>query len=492
MLSVLAVSISLLCSCNAKEEESEDTYVASSSVAVNGFSLDAKPAVLAHLDSVFFTIDLKNGVIFNADSLPMGTNVTALSAKITIPSSVTSAKIEMTDGLHRTGTIDYKANTADTIDFTGKVVLTLGADDGTIKSYRLKVNVHKSNPDSLQWDAHAFASLPSRLKNPKAQKTVNLGSKVYTFIEESDGSRTLAMTSSVRSAAWNKSSLSLPFTPASWKDATVGASDGAIFMTDTNDHLWKSADGTSWTDTGARFSRIIGDFNNTLLGIYTDASGASFHTRFPADANHPDTALESNFPVSGFSNFGVYTSRWSQEPTGFLCGGLTQEGKIIPYTWGFDGDQWTIISSDNTLPKIKDVRMVPYFIYRKTTSAWIQTEYSIWMALGGTLEDGSLNKTVYMTYDNGVNWGNAPVGLQLPIDIPSLYSADYILDSTPMTADLSDAWKKAHRLPYTVEGNIVGWDCPFIYSFGGYDAAGNLNADILRAVLVRLTFAPLF
>lgn len=493
ILSIMTLSLSFLFSgCNAKEEDEENTYVASPSVAVNGFTLDAKPSVLAHLDSVFFTIDLKNGVIFNADSLPMGTDVSAISAKITIPSSVTSAEIEMTGGINRTGSFDYKANSADTIDFTGRVVLTLSADDGLSKKYRLKVNVHKTNPDSLQWDAHAFASLPSRMKNPKTQKTVSLDGKTYSFIEEADGSRTLAVTSSVRSAEWTKSSLALPFAPASWNDATIGTSHGSIFMVDANSHLWQSPDGLSWTDTGVRFSLIIGDFNNSLLGIYTDASGSAFHTRFPADAAHPDSALESNFPLRGFSNFGVYTSRWSQEPTGFLAGGVDAEGKTLPYSWGFDGNQWTIISSANTLPEIKNVRIVPYFIYRKTTSAWLQTEYSIWMAIGGTLADGSSNKTVYMTYDNGVNWGKAPQGLQLPESLPSLTLADFILDSSPKTADLSDAWTKARRLPYSVDGNIVGWDCPYIYTFGGLDADGNLNGEILRAVLARLTFAPLF
>ncbi|MDE7409414.1 MAG: hypothetical protein K2N09_05265, partial [Muribaculaceae bacterium] len=49
-----------------------------SSVAVTKFSLKSKKGSNVKLDSVFFSIDLNRGVIFNADSLPVGTDVTKL------------------------------------------------------------------------------------------------------------------------------------------------------------------------------------------------------------------------------------------------------------------------------------------------------------------------------------------------------------------------------------------------------------------------------
>ena len=152
-------------SCNEKSDE-PDENLATSSVAVNAFTLEANSKVLARLDSVFFSIDLEHGVIFNADSLPKGTDVRALVAKITYPGSVTSATIEMQGGEHREGSFSYSQTPTDTIDFTGRVTLKLQGADGLEKSYRLKVNVHKMTPDSLMWDKIAVSTLPSRNPAP--------------------------------------------------------------------------------------------------------------------------------------------------------------------------------------------------------------------------------------------------------------------------------------------------------------------------------------
>ena len=57
-------------SCNSTEDD-VISYTVSESVRVSGFSLAANDSVLAHLDTIFFTIDLNKGQIYNADSLPV-------------------------------------------------------------------------------------------------------------------------------------------------------------------------------------------------------------------------------------------------------------------------------------------------------------------------------------------------------------------------------------------------------------------------------------
>ena len=68
-------------SCNSSDDE-QITYTLSESVRVSAFSLAANDSVLANLDTIFFTIDLNGGQIYNADSLPKGTDVSALIANI--------------------------------------------------------------------------------------------------------------------------------------------------------------------------------------------------------------------------------------------------------------------------------------------------------------------------------------------------------------------------------------------------------------------------
>ena len=114
--------------CNSKDDPAEKNFGKDSSVAVTAFKLsDTNNASKFRLDSVFFSIDLENGVIFNADSLPLGTNVTKLVPVISYPSSVSEAIITMEGGAVRTGDVDYKTSPSDSIDFSGNVFLKLTA-----------------------------------------------------------------------------------------------------------------------------------------------------------------------------------------------------------------------------------------------------------------------------------------------------------------------------------------------------------------------------
>ena len=162
-------------------------------MAVSAFSLSAD-SKNPGLDSAYFSIDLERGVIFNADSLRKGTDISKVVAKITYPDVVDRAIITMSGGSTRTGEIDYEKTQTDSIDFTGEVTLTLGVSKFNVeKVYRLKVNVHKEDPDVLAWDEMAFASLPSRKGTPRRQKTVETQGKAVSLMEETDGTYTLAM-----------------------------------------------------------------------------------------------------------------------------------------------------------------------------------------------------------------------------------------------------------------------------------------------------------
>ena len=113
--------------CNSEKEDI--ATVSYSSVAVEGFSLAADDSVLANLDSVFFTIDLNNALIFNADSLPVGTDVSKLVVKVNTTSvggvELIVPRPGMTDSVY-----NYLANQHDSIDFShGPVTLRITSQD---------------------------------------------------------------------------------------------------------------------------------------------------------------------------------------------------------------------------------------------------------------------------------------------------------------------------------------------------------------------------
>lgn len=487
--------IAAVSSCNKKSESTDSTYVPASSVAVTNFSLKAKKGISVNLDSVFFSIDLNRGVIFNADSLPVGTDITKLVPVISYSSSASAVTLTQSGGV-KEGEIDYKSHPSDTVDFSGKVVLKITAEDtSTTRSYDIKVNVHKVEPDSLMWDQLAITPMPSRLGSPKSQKTVKYKDTTYSIIEESDGTYTLAVASDLIGGIWNKLTPAFDFVP---DVRTLRATPDMLYMLDASGVLHSSEDGITWSNSGIVWTNIIGTYGDVLLGIRNEG-GTLMHTCWPTDAGFAETPLKNDFPVTGFSDFVQFSNRWTTLPIGFMTGGVLADGSLTDKTWGFDGDHWEVLSQ-GMVPEMTGATIVPYYVYRKTSSSLVQTEFSVWMLIGGGFDNGYANRIIYVSYDNGVNWYAADTQMQLPSDFPSLRSLDGIVVEWSKQASLSENWSKVNgralpgmaRIKYSVEDYEVYWDCPYIYIFGGIRNTGVLNDEIWRGVLNRLSFIPQF
>lgn len=485
---LLGFTAAVASGCNEKKED-DPNYVPSSSVAVTAFKLKANRNVMMHLDSVFFSIDLNNGVIFNADSLPMGTDVSKLIPVISYASGCTGAVIRMENGAVRQGEVDYMTSPNDSIDFTGNVSLTLTAQDGVSQAtYRLKVNVHNVKPDSLSFDKEASSALPSRLDSPVEQKSVAHGDGVLSMIEENDGSWTVAVSGS--DGGWIKREAVLPFAP----DVRSLVSDGrTLYILDTEGHLYRSVDSAAgWVSVGKTWNRILGVYGGDILGLREDG-GRFFHTSL--SGKYPEEAVSVDFPVRGMSNMVTTASNWAVDPVGYITGGETADGRGVASTWGFDGHTWASLTEEG-LPGIEGAVVAPYFVYKQTSAMWLQTEFKVMFMFGGRLNDGSLNKKTYVTIDNGVHWSEASDNLSLPDYVPATTDADVIILSTPMEGNLKDNWKimpqrVRRRLNYELDGYDISWECPYMYLFGGMRQDGSLNAVVWRGILTRLTFMPL-
>lgn len=491
----LAMLIGTLSSCNKKTDTEEEIYMPASSVAVSSFSLKSKSGSKVKVDSVFFSIDLNRGVIFNADSLPVGTDVTKLVAVIDYPNSASAVTLTQTGGKY-TGEIDYKTNPSDSVDFSGKVVLKVTAEDKeTTRSYNIKVNVHKMEPDSLVWDRLAVTPMPSRLNAPKQQKTVGYKDTSYTLLQESDGSYTLSVATDLLKGEWDRKIPSLDFEP---EVRTLNATDDRLFLLDKAGILHTSADGLEWESTGVAWTNIIGAYGDVMLGMRREGS-ARVHTCWPTDAGYEELPVRSDFPVDEYTDFVQFSNRWTTLPIGFMVGGRLDDGSYTSKTWGFDGDHWAVLSEGMT-PEVAGATLVPYYVYRKTSSSLVQTEFSVWLLIGGQRSDGDNNRVIYASYDNGVNWYGVDKQMQLPDYFPALKGLDGLMVEWPKQASLKDNWTDSAsralpgmaRVKYTVEDYEVYWDCPYIYIFGGMKESGTLNDEIWRGVLNRLTFVPQF
>ena len=482
--------------CNKKDDPYPDVIVVTpATVAVTNFNLKADANVLTNLDSVFFSIDLNKGVIFNADSLPVGTRVRRLIPVISFANSMSAAEIVYTDSTGTQKTVNYLETQTDSIDFTNDVLLNVTALDGENKyTYRIKVNVHKQKPDSLMWTDMASAKIPSRKPAPKAQKTVMRNDIAYTIIEESDNSFTLAQASDLAAGYSSVNELSLPFAP---QTETLTATPDAFYVLDTAGILYTSSDMSSWTSTGQEWLSIIGPYLDSVLGIRNTDKGM-MHCHYPASDLIADTPVADGFPMTGRSALATVANKWSPQPTVFFIGGKTSSGVTSNHTWGFDGSTWTTIDN-KPLPALDGAILIRYTAFRATGLPFNEVAYDAWFAFGGNLSDGSSNRTLYYSYDNGVSWKAASELMQLPDYFPQLISADALVINSTLNADLADIWtaspasapKRWLKPAYEVDGDNISWECPYIYVIGGYLPDGSLSANIWRGVLSRLAFTPL-
>lgn len=487
----IVMVLALLCvvSCNKKdkEEDSQVIYesISTSTVMVDEFNLVANSDVMEHLDSVFFTIDLKNFTIYNADSLPVGTDVSALRVNVTFDSAVSDAEFTITGGKSKKDTTFTYTNTETAIDFTGDVRLKVTSLDKTLtKTYTVKVNVHKMKPDSLYWNPAFRRDLPGAGNVVTAQKMVQTSDGFFHLVA-TDGKYMMAVSDNIGSNSWDVREISFPMEPVV---ETFTATDDALYVIMNNGDLYENTDGATWHACGVKWGWILGAYDNRVLGV-TQTDGVYMHDEYPRRAGFEPKAIAADFPIA-YSSPMIYTSNdWQISRLGMIAGGLLSSDKPCGCIWGYDGNVWGRISDTRLTPVLPAVNAPTLFAYKSfdtNTLTFRISEHPTLFVMGGAKADGSLSGATYVSLDHGILWAEGSDLVQQPAYIPFFSGAQ--------------AFVVNERLRYFgvdehgASSEIVRaeWDCPYIYLVGGRDANGRVNNSIWRGAINRLTFVPLF
>lgn len=496
------VIASMAVSCNSDDDYETEEYVPSSNVAITSFSLEANSKILANLDSVHFTIDLERALIYNADSLPKGTDVSRML--VNLQSGGANVEVNVKNGTRISADTTFTYSNADSIDFTGDVhIIVTAADEVTKRTYTVKVNVHEMLPDSLCWNRLARRDLPSIGGRVLEQRTVKYQGKAYCLMNEGDG-YTLASIDNPGNNVWSKQELALGFTP---DVRSLTATDDAAYILDTEGNLYSSHNLTSWQPCGTAWKVITCGYAGTALGVAQSDGGVLKHVAYPA-IEGAEVPVEPTFPLTGTSDMVMIDSQWNLAPVGIVTGGTDASGRVTGDTWGFDGSRWAKIS-EFAIPPHTGMVMVPYTTFA-VASNWTVTEYPTLVAFGGQLPDGTPDNTLYISRDNGVNWNRGDSLLQLPDYIERVACADAVVFSSTLSVDSRSAigddewtWMPAIGLPVwcsvltgvpasRATQPVQEWECPYIYVFGGVNATGTLSNNVWRGVINRLTFKPIY
>lgn len=495
-----ALTLIVSASCNSSDNGDSEPTVLSANTLVTSFSLQENDSVMTLLDSIPFSIDVNKRLIYNPDSLPKGTNITRLVPSITLASATSVGEISITGATTMADTtFTYSASATDSIDFTGRVTLTVKAADGiSTKEYLLKVNVHQVESDSLYWNKLSRRNLPGSLTDPEAQKTVSANGTTYCLVAEG-GRYTISSSTDISTNNWNKQTVSFAFVP---DVNSLTATDCALYLLSTGGSLYKSTDGgLNWSATGKRYHSLIAGYGSTLLGVAATDNGY-FTTALTDGGEETSTPAAKDFPVKGFSQAIAYNSSWGLSEMLFMVGGEMADGNLTGATWGYDGKQWESIGN-RQLPKLSGMTLVSYYYFQRTTSG-TYTQFPVVMAMGGRAADGKLSNKVYISYNNGLDWKLGDELLQLPDYMPDFYGAQAIVSTTTFEATRAASvwqpiaprhlpvWLMVDDAPATRTASpVTSWDCPYIYVFGGYSAGGTLHNSIWKGVVNRLTFKPI-
>lgn len=487
---ILLIVLSIMVvSCNKNNNEDEDIQyygTSTTSTMVSKFVLGANSDVLTNLDSVFFTIDQDRKLIYNADSLPVGTDVRKLTVAVTFPYSVSSATFHVKDGkLMADSTITYTSETKDTIDFTGNVTLKVTSSDGNyVSTYEVKVNVHQVEPDLLTFSQSQRRDLPNVNGTPHAEKAVKQGDAYLCLVNDGD-KYVLSSTPRLGVATWQKTELSLPFIPVV---NSLTATDDALYMLDTSGELYSSADqGATWTDCQQVWVSIVGGYEQKVLGVLRE-DGVYKHDEYPRASTYAPVAVADDFPVSGASPLVQGDNEWISSKQVVMVGGVLQDGTLTNATWGYDGQQWGRLDvKENTiLPAIADAVVIPYYTYDvDSTNHRVSVKQVTWLLMGGRQSGGTLNSTTYVSRNQGMTWLKGTSRLQQPSYMPAFYGAQAFVQAEKVQQGVQLAPSKETK-------PITEWECPYVYIVGGYASGGSVLNNIWKGQLNRLTFKPLF
>lgn len=490
LLLTIVVSLSSLMSftsCN-KDKDDDDAYSFSTSTQttlITGFGLQDDSEVLTSLDSVHFTVDYDKGLIYNADSLPVGTNITGLKVTVDFLNTVSSAVFNITGATSQADTtIEYTSSMSTKLDFTGKTVLTVtSSDKSQVKDYEIKVLVHKVNPDLLVWPQEWRRDLPGYDSNVTGHKAVKQGD-LYRIMTYNGTVCNLLTASSPNQGTWDQQTLNLPFAP---QVSSFTATDDALFILAQDGTLYTSPDGAAWSTCGVTWHSVLGAYDGRLLGIVAGTDGY-YHDEYPHSDGFNASLVEEGFPVSHSSSMIFTDNTWTVSQQAMLVGGYDSKGNMLSDVWGFDGMKWGKINNSHSqlLPALADATLFSYYTYKTLPGVRRYGRQQTWFVMGGRKADGTLNGKIYLSNTQGIVWAEADSTITQPSNMPNFYGAQAFVNFETLTAS------GASYLPRRVQSLVTSWECPFIYLMGGYNDQGALLPYTWRGVYNRMTNYPVY
>ena len=393
----LLTAMLLLTSCLKSDDDNNSTL--SSDAAITSFSLGTLNRYIhttssTGADSIYkttvagsdykFSIDQINHRIFNADSLPIGTDVEHVLCSVSaLNNGVILLKSEISD------TLFYFSST-DSLNFTNPRELHVLASDGSAEQiYTINVNVHQEEGEKFVWSQHTQSEEIAALEGMKA---VFLGESLYVFGVKSG--KTLGYVTT-DGESWT--SLAEINDAEAYQNMLVY--DGAIYMI-ANGSLQKTQDGKTWEIVKSDVA-----VKQLVANSYTELYALSTDNKMMVSSDEGQTWEEDELDEDA--------SWLPTEETAYACVPLRMTDysdyillvgtspaisdissvwrKIVEYDLQGLEDKWVYMErTDNNLLALPQLHHLQLMAYDDGV-----------LAFG--VKDGAFS-SIYQTRDNGINW----------------------------------------------------------------------------------------
>lgn len=266
---VLAAVLLAFSSCLSDSDVTETNnraFISSFSVStlplnVKGVTSEGKDTTyISTMDAsrVVFTIDHRDTLIENRDSLPTRIVVDKVIPKISyVGSGMTYRKANAWDD------DPWKPyQSGDTIDFTTPMHFMVYATDASTRKYTIRMNIHRMEPDSLFWNE---VPADSRFAQYKSLNSHFWQGRMLVFGTYEDGSIEVLERGLKAEDEWKPTQTSLP----AGADVSTLVNNGSyLFLGATDGSLWASADGLEWESWGQQPGmRLVGVSDKYIYAI---------------------------------------------------------------------------------------------------------------------------------------------------------------------------------------------------------------------------------
>ena len=297
-------------------------------------------------------IDQYRGLIYNPDSLPVGTYVDKVVFSSISSDGYTTYQTEAGN--------DTLYSSSDSLDFTNPRIFTCYSYSGIAKKrYVVSINVHQVNPELFVWNKEVEGN--TQIAGISSQRAFYKNGKVYVFAVSS--STPLLLTASKD-------------TPSSWTSSVLPLTDldpssiqlfNGTFYAIQNGKIVNSDDGISWkksestftpssflaTGSSYLFARKGNELYKSTDGIIWEKDSIESKKEKLPDSNYSSVWM----PMSFNSNFEY-----------ILLGGTNKTGNVewkkIIDNKGDNTEPWNIYESDSDAnypyPSLNNTQMVKY------------------------------------------------------------------------------------------------------------------------------------